>query len=248
MRLTVFGTGSAGNAYALTAGGETLLLDAGLPIKRIVRAAGDWQAIAACLITHEHGDHAKAAADIARMGIKTIASAGTIAAIQPDPSVGLFTAIQAGKTMQVGGFTILAFETQHDAAEPLGFLIRSDATGETVLYATDTYYLRHTFPGVNYWIVECNYLDEEVDEQAEDGNIAAELRNRLKKSHMSLRRLITALKANDLTKTRAIVLVHLSDGRSNERVMIQAIQRATGIEEVYAADAGQTIPLTLSPF
>lgn len=244
----MLGTGSSGNSYVLRAGGETLLLDAGLPIKQIVRAVPDWNSVSGCLITHEHGDHAKSAKTISHMGIPTYMSEGTYGAITTDGCLTRLNAVQMLSWFNVGQFTVLAFETQHDASQPCGFLIRYEPTGETLLYATDTYYLRNTFPGIHYWVVECNYIDEVLDSQQSDGELTEALRNRLKKSHMSLRRLLDVLKANDLTKTRAIVLIHLSDERSDERAMVKAVKEVTGIEEVTAATAGTTIQLTLNPF
>lgn len=248
MELQVIGTGSSGNAYVLRAGGSALLLDAGLPIRQLIRAVSDWKGLDGCLITHEHGDHAKSAEAVAQMGVKTYCSAGTAEAIRSDGCLTPFNAVQMLSAFHVGEFTALAFEAQHDASEPCGYLIRFDPTGETAIYATDTYYLRQTFPGVHYWIVECNYVDEFIDTQQEDGEISAAMRHRLKTSHMSLRRLLDTLRANDLTKTRAIVLVHLSDARSNERAMVEAIKEATLIDNVVAASDGMTIPLDLVPF
>lgn len=248
MELLVIGTGSSGNAYLLQAGSSALLLDAGLPIRQIVRAVPDWRRIAGCLITHEHGDHAKSADAVAEMGVKTYMSAGTAEAIRKDGCLTAFNTLQMLSAASIGEFTVLPFETQHDASEPCGYLIRYEPTGETALYATDTYYLRQTFPGVHYWIIECNYVDELMDAQQDDGTLSPALRSRLKKSHMSLRRLLDALRANDLRKTRAIVLVHLSSERSDERAMVQAVKEVTGIENVVAATAGTSIPLELNPF
>nr|DAS64786.1 MAG TPA: YycJ-like MBL-fold protein [Caudoviricetes sp.] len=248
MELQIIGTGSSGNAYLLRAGGSALLLDAGLPIRQLIRAVPDWKCLDGCLITHEHGDHAKSAEAVAQMGVKTYCSAGTAEAIRSDGCLTPLNAVQMLSAISVGEFTVLPFETQHDAAEPCGYLIRHDPTGEVSLYATDTYYLKHTFPGVHYWIVECNYIDEVIDGQQEDGELTAALWHRLKKSHMSLRRLLDALRANDLSKTRTIVLVHLSDERSDERAMVKAVKEVTGLEEVIAAAAGMTIPLELNPF
>jgi len=248
VELLVIGTGSAGNAYALHAGGSVLLLDAGIPVRQIVRAVPDWRSVVGCLITHEHGDHAQSAEAVAKMGVPTLASEGTIAAIHRDGRLTLLNAIQMLSAVKLGDFTVMAFETQHDAAQPCGYVIRYDPTGETALYATDTYYLSRTFPGIHYWIVECNYVDEVLDEQLDDGELTEALRKRLKKSHMSMRRLLDALKANDLSKTRAIVLVHLSDERSDEKAMVRAVKEVTGIEEVTAAVAGITIPLEQHPF
>ena len=184
--------------------------------------------------------------DLCRRGIKVFASRGTWQAINGGP---LWTTIRVehGNRFSLGGFTIKPFRTEHDAAEPLGFLIRNDLTGEMILYATDTYYLRNTFPGVHYWIVECNYCDDLLNSMMLDGDLSLELRNRLKKSHLSLDRLEQVLSLNDLSVTRKIILCHLSDLRSDERRMVDEIHSMTGIETV-AADAGMEIPLDLAPF
>lgn len=249
MELQVIGTGSSGNCYLLKAGekrGQSLLLDAGLAADRIVREAKSWN-IAGCLITHEHGDHIKGAEGLARKyGVKVYATKGTIEANGGD-SLTVLNAVETLRTFEVGDFTALPFETQHDAKEPCGWLVRFNPTGETVLYATDTYYLKRTFPGVHYWIVECNYIDEILNEQQDSGELPEQLRGRLIKSHMSLRRLCDALKANDLSKTRAIVLIHLSDERSDERRMVETINRQTQ-KDVWAAEAGKTYILQLTPF
>lgn len=248
MELLVIGTGSSGNAYLLRAGDTSLLLEAGLPMRQLMRAIPHWGSVAGCLITHEHGDHAKSAADVARMGVPTYMSVGTAEAIRMDGCLTHFNAVQMLSTFTVGEFTVLPFEAQHDAAEPYGYLIRFEPTGETLLYATDTYYLKHTFPGIHYWLAECNYIDELMDEQIQEGDLSNGLRHRLMRSHMSLRRLLDALRANDLSKTRAIILIHLSDERSDERAMIRAVKEVSGIADVVAATAGQRIPLELNPF
>lgn len=248
MRLKVLSTGSHGNVYLLQDGDEILILDAGLPIRRIIDAIDNPENVVGCLVTHEHGDHSKAAYDLAKRGIKVYASAGTWAAIQGDKP-RLWSQCYAYKNWSVGlgRYQVFPFPTEHDAAEPMGFVIRNNATNEKLLYATDTFFLRNTFPGMHYWLVECNYCEDQLDRMLYDGLIDIELRNRLKKSHMSLGRLKEALAANDLSVTRKIVLCHLSDQRSDERRMVSEIQEATGIETV-ATDAQMEIPLELAPF
>lgn len=251
MEVQVIGTGSSGNCYLLKAGeqrGQALLLDAGIAAEKIVREAKSWN-IAGCLITHEHGDHIKGAEGLARKyGVKVYATKGTIEASGANSDLTVLNAADYLRSFEVGDFTVMPFETQHDAKEPCGWLIRFNPTGETVLYATDTYYLKRTFPGVHYWIVECNYVESVMNEQQENGELAEQLRNRLMKSHMSLRRLCDALKANDTRQTRAILLVHLSDERSDEKLMVETVKMVTGIEDVWAAQAGRTYELKLDPF
>ena len=101
---------------------------------------------------------------------------------------------------------------------------------------------------MDYWIVECNYCDDIVDAQQRAGMLSSALRSRLKKSHLSLRRLLDVLKANDLTKAKAVVLIHLSGERSDEKAMVAAVKEVTGLDEVYAAAGGQRIPLRQYPF
>ena len=239
MRLHVLATGSRANCCLLESREESLLLDAGLSIRRMVPFLPDLRRVAGCLLTHEHGDHARSAAELARRGVMTLCSAGTKQALG-EP---LLREVPALATRALGGFTVMPFETEHDAAEPFGFLIREDRTGETALYATDTGYLRYTFPGVTYWIVECNYCEDRL----ENTDATGALRRRLFTTHLSLRRLKDALSENDLTNTAKIVLVHLSDLRSDERRMVAEIEALTQVDTVAARD-GASILLERTPF
>lgn len=246
MRLNVVGTGSSGNCYVLAGeNGESIILDAGIPFRKVLPYIPDVRKISGCLVGHEHNDHARAWQDYSMRGIPVLMSAGTYKALnQSKAMIDYFTPmlVQPMKRLRLGNYIVMPFQTQHDAAEPIGFLVKYVPTDETVLYATDTYYLRYTFPGVNYWIVECNYCEELINEETD-----AVLRNRLKESHMSLRRLKDALAANDLTESAKIVLVHLSDSRSDERQMVSEVTEQTGLE-VVAAAAGMEIDLNLTPF
>lgn len=238
MRLYVAATGSTGNSYVLSAAsGESLILDAGVRIKSVLPHIPDVRKVSGCVLTHEHNDHAKGWRDYHQRGIRCLASRGTWDALGApiDP-------VKSMSRVDLGGFRVLPFDTQHDAAEPLGYLIKYIPTGETAIYVTDTYYIKYTFPGVNYWFIECNYCDDLID-----GETDLVLRNRLKQSHMSLKRLKDALAANDLTETAKIVLLHLSDKRSDEKRMEREIEELTGIETI-AASAGMTIELSITPF
>ena len=223
------------------------MLDAGLPIKRIVTAARGLRGVRACLITHEHGDHIKAARELALWGVDVYATPETLEAAGIDKNMARIHKAEYLKPIEVKGYAVLPFQTQHDAQQPCGFLIRSGTTGETLLYATDTYYLRNTFPGVNYWLIECNYCDDALADMLDSGEIDTTMRNRLLGSHMSLDRLKMALQANDLLQTRTIVLCHLSDARSDENRMVREVAQVAGCNTI-AAHNGDLIELELTPF
>ena len=109
MELQVIGTGSSGNAYILSAGKHALLLDAGLPIRAILREV-DWKALQGCLITHEHQDHAKAARELAGMGLRIYMTEGTLDAINGNGSLTALNAVQMLSPFDVGEFTVMALK------------------------------------------------------------------------------------------------------------------------------------------
>jgi len=204
--IRVIDTGSSGNAYVIGDGSTSVLIEAGIPIKQI-RAALDYKlcsSVSACFITHEHKDHCKAVYDLIKFGVICYASEGTWNAL--DIKCGHFSkkiaALGVGSPcmVDVGTLTVRAFELQHDAAEPLGFLIDSKLTGERVLYFTDTYYLKNTFTDVTHVLAECNYDAETLSESIDDGTTATAFVPRVYRSHMSLETLIKTLKANDLSR------------------------------------------------
>lgn len=249
MRLAVVGTGSKGNCYVLSGDdGESLIIDAGMPIKSVIPFIPNFRKIRGCLIGHEHLDHARYWEEYGKRGICVYGSQGTLEALNPKGELDMCSlACKSAITplvdyVKMGAFTVVAFPTQHDAVQPTGFLIRYNPTGEQIIYATDTYYLQHTFPGTTYWIIECNYCEDLIEAETD-----LALRNRLLESHMSLRRLVDTLNANDLTQTAKIVLVHLSDQRSDEARMIREVAAVTDAE-VVAAHNGEEIELSRTPF
>jgi len=135
--------------------------------------------------------------------------------------------IKTKQQFRIGAWAILPFETQHDAQEPLGFLLANQA-GDKLLYATDTYYIRYKFHGLTHIMVECNYSLDILNRNVEAGAVPKELKNRLLKSHFSLENVKRFLQANDLSKVEAIFLLHLSDGNSDAERFKREIQSLTG--------------------
>ena len=78
-------------------------------------------------------------------GMTIYMSEGTADALETD-GVSLCAALDQ---FNVGSLDIVPFTTFHDAAEPLGFLIKSRVDGDVLAFATDTVNLRYRFPGLN---------------------------------------------------------------------------------------------------
>lgn len=246
MNLKVIGTGSSGNAYILSNGDEALLIECGVNIKEIKQALDfDYSKVVGCVVTHEHLDHAKSAVDVARLGIDVYCSLGTMKA-RSLGSLNRVNRIQSKQTIQIGSFKIMAFDVQHDAAEPLGFLIDHPDCGK-VLFLTDTNYCKYTFPGLNNIIIEANFSKEIIDRKFGPESGKEFLRNRILRSHFSLENCKDMLKANDLSKVNNIVLIHLSDSNSNEKQFQKEVSELTG-KNVSVAFKGMEIEFNKTPF
>ena len=229
MDITVIASGSSGNAYRISDGDTALLLDAGIPLQRIKQALNfRVRDLAGCLITHAHGDHAKAAGDLAKAGVDVYTSQGTIDACRLTGH--RMKPVKALQEVMIGTFAVLPFDVQHDAPEPLGFLLTSRRTGDKLLYFTDTYYLKYRFTGLTHIMGECNYSMDIVEQSVRNGYIPPELVPRLVKSHMSLEHFLDLLKANDLHEVKQIYLLHLSNNNSDAERFREAVQKLTGTE------------------
>lgn len=233
IQIKSLGSSSAGNAYRITDGKTELLLEAGLKYKDIQRAlAFRVSRLAGCLITHEHNDHSLSVPNLIKAGIDVYTSKGTAEALKVENSHRVKPVI-AQERFTIGTWTILPFETEHDAAEPLGFLI-ANQDGDKLLFATDTYYLRYRFAGLTHIMVECNYSMDILNANITADRMPAVLKNRLLKSHFGLENVKDFLQANDLSCVQEIHLLHLSDGNSDEERFKREIAELTGLP-VYVA-------------
>ena len=230
MKIHCLASGSAGNSYAVDDGESVLLLEAGVPARRIAsRYLKLLPRVVGCLITHEHGDHASGAADLSGRGIDLYMTAGTQAALGEFKCPYRIHNVRAQEQFSVGTWNVLPFDTEHDAAEPVGFLIVSTVTHEKLLFATDTYYIKYRFSGVNIFMAECNYSLPILKENIEAGCVPENQKERLLHSHFSLEHVIEFFQQTDLSAAQKIYLLHASDRNSDVKLFKQEVQRATGI-------------------
>lgn len=237
MKLKVLGSGSSGNCYLLQSKKETLIIECGLPYKTILKGLNfNLSNVIGCLISHEHKDHSKAANDLIKNGIDVYSSKGTFETIRAD---GYRTnIIESEKAIKIGSFIILPFTTEHDAVEPLGFLIKHYEMGQ-LLFITDSYYCQYKFQDVDHVLIECNYSNEILNQK----ELPLSLKTRIMKSHFELENVKEFLKATNLIKAKEIMLIHLSDGNSNSAQFKEEIEQLTG-KPTYIADKNLELELS----
>ncbi len=221
-----YASGSRGNFYTVDDGSTKLMIECGLPFKEIQRILEfKISDITACLLSHEHKDHSRAVKDVIKVGIDVYMSEGT--AKEVGASGHRVKTILPKKQFNIGTWTILPFDTQHDAKEPLGFLL-ANQFGDKLLFATDTYYIKYRFNDLSIIAVECNFSRDILEANVKRGSVPEVLKKRLLTSHFSLENVKEFLKANDLSKVREIWLLHLSDGNSDADRFKREIMELTG--------------------
>ncbi len=236
MDVQVIASGSTGNAYIVRDGTSALLLDCGLSYARLMRGCGHrLHEIAGCLLTHEHQDHSKAVESLISRGVDIYSSVGTFAALNIAPkrqrrAHGLLPL----ETVSIATFNVTPFAVEHDAAEPFGYIVDSTTTGERLLYATDTHYIKYRFNAVSHLLIECNYDPSLLKDNAGNNDAVAARQNRTYFTHMSIDTLLEMLCKMDKSRLARIWLIHMSRDNIDPAAAAERVRRATGIE-VYIA-------------
>lgn len=204
MNLQVVGTGSSGNAYLLTCGSETLVIDCGIRFLTVKKALNfQIRGIVGAITTHSHGDHFKYAHEYEKSGIEVWKPFLDSTLIQ---------------TKRMGDFAIRSFPCIHDVP-CVGYLIEHPESGLKLLYATDTEYVKYTFKGLTAMLIEANYGEEYVNRDE------AKYRHVLS-GHMSIETAIECIKANMNDGLKNIILCHLSTGNSDPTAFLKSAREA----------------------
>ena len=241
MELIVIGSSSKGNGYVLNGTQEALCIEAGTKLIEAKKALNfDLRKVRGCIVTHVHNDHSRYAKDYAEGGIHVLALAQVLEAKGITRNA---TAITLGNAYRLGGFVVTPFALQHDVP-CVGWVVQHAECGK-VVFITDTYACQYRFNGVTNYLLECNYSDEILDANIAAGKVQPAMRDRLLTSHLELSNCIRYLQTSDLSQVQKVVLIHLSDGNSNETQFVQQVREATG-KRVYAANAGMVLQFNAS--
>ena len=121
-------SGSNGNCYYVGNEQEAVLIDAGISCreikKRMNRLGLQMEKVKGVFVSHEHSDHIRGIETLSRKyGIPVYISPGTL------KSSGLFLSkesvysFKANDAIKIGGLAICPFPKNHDASDPLSFII-----------------------------------------------------------------------------------------------------------------------------
>lgn len=136
VRIRSLASSSKGNAYLVEQGDDILLIDCGICL-RTLRATVDFSRLRGILITHNHADHVFGLKRVlTHADVPVYANEMTASAIEKECDVdgSAFSCFENGQPFMVASFEVTPFSIPHDAADPVGFLVRGD---ETYFHATD---------------------------------------------------------------------------------------------------------------
>jgi len=246
MKIEVIASSSSGNCYIVRGARDALILEAGVPIASIKKALRyKLHDVVGALVSHSHGDHSKSVKDLLKLSVKVYSSFETFDALGLSAVFSRSIKIlpeKPGSIVTVGEFKIMPFAVEHDAAGTLGFLIKSNALQQTLVFATDTFYLKYKFKGVDLYMIEANYAKEILEENIISGQIHHKRAERTTQSHFEINDVVDFLKATDTTRTKAVMLLHPSSSNADTKDFEKKVSEAIGINTV-TAKAGMTVEI-----
>jgi len=222
MQVKILATGSKGNCYIVSDGNTKVLVDPGISYTKILKrskfAVMDAEA---CLISHEHGDHVKGI-EMMSKAVPIVATAKTLETLGKY-KLGLTKAVKPMVPEMFGTLRVTAFPVVHNAVDPVGYHIKSILTMESLVYVTDSQYLYYTFEGLKALVIECNYDDETLSYNVENGLINENLARNIRQYHQSADNVISFLKAHPCLEK--VWLIHSSENNLNEDKTIERIKQ-----------------------
>lgn len=224
MRFSVLASGSSGNATYLEAGGQGLLVDAGVPCRRLkvllARVGRKVEDISAVLLTHGHGDHAAGLRSILREKPLPV-----YAALEAARGVKSTRLVTPGEPLDLGELRATFFEVPHDSPT-CG--LRVEGGEWTAAIATD---LGEVWPetlralrGADAVILEANHDPEWLSR----GPYSADLKRRVAspRGHLSNLQAADAALALAPHGLKDLVLAHLSETNNSPARACGTVRKA----------------------
>ena len=139
MRVASLASGSKGNSYLVVQGGEALLIDCGICFAtlraRVAALLGgcgmEKPRLCGVLVTHSHSDHISGLRPLlSKHHVPVYANVMTAesAVAQEKIDDSAFACFENGQPFAVGPFEVRAFSVPHDTSDPVGYVVKGEAT------------------------------------------------------------------------------------------------------------------------
>ena len=234
MQFASLGSGSKGNCTLIETDGTTILVDCGFSMReterRLKRLAREIDQVSAILVTHEHGDHVRGVASLAKKyDIAVWSSRGTAKAAKLE-ELKHWRCIDIHQAFEINNLQIQPVPVPHDAKEPCQFIFSDGDWRIGVLTDTGsiTPYIEEQYSLCDAFILEANH-DEEM---LANGPYPVSLKQRVggDYGHLNNDQAKDLLHAVDTSKLQYLVASHISDKNNTIELAQETMSEALDAE------------------
>lgn len=225
MKILPIASSSSGNCTYISTEDAHILIDAGVPVKKIIHNTGR-DKFDAIIISHEHSDHIKSAGPAGRKfkcpvymhewsynAKKHLFQDVTMVDLKPSD------------VLKFGDLEIKTFSTKHDAKYTFGFLITDTTHNKTLCYVTDTGIItplmRQYMANADAYLIETDY-DVQMLKDYEDYSDYLKERIASAYGHLSTDDALDGLEKIGIDKTSFVIFAHLSDRTNRPDKVLKA--------------------------
>jgi phosphoribosyl 1,2-cyclic phosphodiesterase len=243
MRFASLGSGSRGNATLVECRNTLVMIDCGFSCReterRMARLGRHPAELAALLVTHEHADHVRGVAPLARKyGFPVWLTPGTRHMLR-DTDIPQLCSFDAATRIDIGALQIQPFTVPHDAREPCQFAVQ--AGGRRLGLLTDTGrmtpHIVESLTACDALLLECNHDTTMLA----GGPYSRSLKQRVggPLGHLSNAQAADLLAQLDTSRLQHLVAAHLSDKNNQPALARTALAAAMDCEPDWIGIADQ---------
>ena len=236
MKIHCIGSSSSGNCYVIESLGQYLIVELGCAFKEVL-AEIDWKVekVDGCLVSHRHIDHLSNLGNALQYLIPVYSNKEVA---EDHPLINILT---TEYSYMIGSFKVQCLKVPHNAL-CYSFIIKCPS-GEKILFATDLSKFNYKVSGCDVIMMEANYDEDIIYEALARGEVVRSQ----SENHLEIKDCLEAVERCVDTNTQLIILLHMSDGYSDEKRFQKMVHKATG-KRVGIAHAGQVYEINESDF
>jgi phosphoribosyl 1,2-cyclic phosphodiesterase len=227
IKLSVLASGSRGNSIYFATERVRLLIDAGLSARetkrRLTTMGVNPRDLHGIIVTHEHLDHVRGLGSLARRYKLPVYLNQLTHAHLPETvgTLGEKVDFATGSSFSVGDITIHPFAISHDAADPVGFVLRNGSVKVGVctdLGAATNLVHRH-LENCSILVLEANHDVEMLKKGPYPWPVKQRIRSRF--GHLSNEQSVKVISQVFSEDLQEVIFAHMSETNNSSEMVLQ---------------------------